>query len=445
MTKVFIMAALGFLLFTSSITTQESGSLNNSPEQEKKITDFYSYVNKAWIDSTNIPDNHSVVNNWGILWDKITEKSVEILSGEKDYDLDNTHDYTLKQLQYFYRSSMNLVNGGNRVQSVRLIQKHYPIVFGIIFSEITTTNLQKDKIQFIVDYLIKAYEIKIRGCDRLSKYDKDLFLSKLSSMKFEFGAPDLNSFPKIPVHENKSLAKNIELAENYQKHKNTLGSITDWQSEPFETHCRYNFHDNKVKLYAGFLFNYAFIKKDEAEILFATLGRTISHEMTHAFDIVGKKFNENGRKIWFKRLFYEAFSGRTHWEDINQSLVIQFNHYSIHGLSVNGKNTLQENFADLGGLENSLFALELYLSDNPAQYPLESRRIITRKFLISCAQFWREKTTPEYERSSLSGLHSPQKFRAIGPLYNSDELYLCFNIDEKSKYYIPKEQRIKIW
>ena len=68
-----------------------------------------------------------------------------------------------------------------------------------------------------------------------------------------------------------------------------------------------------------------------------------------------------------------------------------------------------------------------------------------RSFFMTFAQFWREKATSEFEITSLERMHTPQKFRAIGPVYNQDEFYKLFKIDIKSKYYIPDNQRISIW
>jgi predicted metalloendopeptidase len=150
-----------------------------------------------------------------------------------------------------------------------------------------------------------------------------------------------------------------------------------------------------VKIYAGTLFAYNFAEQDDFVVLFATIGRTIAHEMTHAFNKTKNKFNKKD------------------WKNINHSLINQFNQYKIQDrYFVDGKKTLQENFADLGGIEVSLLALKLFMKDNYPQYTETEKSKAIRSFFMTYTQFWREKATSEFEISSLKRLHTPQKFRA---------------------------------
>ena len=133
-------------------------------------------------------------------------------------------------------------------------------------------------------------------------------------------------------------------------------------------------------------------------------------------------------------------------DNIYTSLIKQYNQYTIQdSIYVNGESTLQENIADLGGIEISLFALKLYMKDQYSHFSEEEKVKVIKSFFIIYAQSWREKATPEFERSSLKRLHTPQKFRAIGPVYNQDEFYEVFEIDKKSKFYIPVDLRVSIW
>lgn len=407
-------------------------------QNKAPISDFYEYANKDWMDGTTIPENSVVVNNMGILWDEITDKSIYILSVDSNFNLDQNHLYLLSQLQNFYKSTAGVSdNAGERIM---LIQKHFPMLFGILFSKITVTPDKEKRTKEIINYLTKAYTNKIETSDEIGEYTKELFLAKLNLMEFEIGAPALSDFPKLPTLSYNALNENIEISNEYQaKNKNK----SDWNTPPYETDCYYNFYDNKVKIYAGTLYDF----NDDFVILFATIGRTIAHEMTHAFDMVGRNFDQNGNKISGKNssLSRESKSSKAS-STIIKSLIKQFDQYSIQpGLYVNGKKTLQENYADLGGAEISLLALNLYLQEKHPTYSDDKRIAALRKYFITYAQFWREKATHEFEISSLKRLHTPQKFRAIGPIYNQDELYEIFEIDENSKYYIPENQRLSIF
>ena len=411
--KILIVFLITFFYLTKSFG-----------QNEEFISDFYEYANRDWLNITPIPQNVSVVNNWGILWNEIIDKSIEILSGETKYELDNSHQYILIQLQNFYKSTVEY--SGDERKRVELIQKHYPMLFGVIFSKITIPYKKEEKIKELIKYLTISYRTKLENSDKIDKKNIKIFLSKLDNMEFEIGSPNISNIQIMPKLSVNSLKKNIQLSEEYQLEISR--DKPDWVSPPFETDCRYNLSYNKVKIYAGTLYAYDFINEEYFVGLFATIGRTIAHEMTHAFDKSKKNFNKKDLK------------------NITQSLISQFNQYAIQDkYFVDGEKTLQENFADLGGLEVSLLALKLFIKDNYPQYSEDEKSKAISSFFISYAQFWREKATPEFEILSLKRLHTPQKFRAIGPIYNQNELYEFFEIDKESKYYIHKNLRISIW
>ncbi len=412
--SIFFIFALTYFFNSNIILAQERDT----------ISDFYEYANKEWINNTIIPENASVVNNWGILWDEIIDKSVEILSDKVQYELDENNQYILLQLQNFYKSAA--VNIPIERKRVYLVQKHYPMIFGVIFSKITLQKDKEEKIKELIKYLTSAYREKIENSNHIEKKNIDFFISILEDMKFEIGAPDISHLPRMPELSGNSLETNIELTEEYQDNINTEKPY--WGSPPFETDCRYNYNENKVKIYAGTLYAYSFSNENSIAELFATIGRTIAHEMTHAFDKFGKKINKKD------------------WKSINTSLINQFNQYSIQDNHfVDGKTTLQENFADLGGVEVSLLALQLFLNDNFSQYSENERLNEIRNYFLAYVEFWKEKATPEFELLTLKRLHTPQKFRAIGPIYNQNEFYEVYEIDIKSIYYIPENLRICIW
>ena len=410
-----------------------ASELNNEP-----ITDFYQYANQEWLSNSILSENMVVLNNWGILWEEILSKTDEILSDNLNYELDEDYLFLLQQLRNFYQSTAGISNLKERIY---LVQEYFPQLMGILFSKITVTPEKEAKINELIHFLTVSYKEKILKSNKIGDNYKDLFILKLENIKFEIGAPELNLFHVIPVLSDVDLEKNIQLAKKYQKKNKTSG----WNTPPFETDCFYNFNDNKIRIYAGILYDLDFAEEDDYIYLYATLGRTISHEITHAFDQTGKNYDQNGKKIsWIKKIFSGTFSDNR--ERIYNSLIEQYNNYSIgDSLYVDGKKTLQENFADLGGVEISLAALKLYLKEmHPAVSPEETSKAIAQYF-TQYARFWREKAKPEFVRATFQRMHTPQKFRAIGPVYNQSEFYDVFRIDPNSEYYISPDQRISIW
>ena len=416
--KKFIVSFTISFFFNIIILHIISGQAND------KISDFYDYTNREWLNNTTIPENASVINNWGILWDEITDKSIEILSGVSQYELDKDNQYMLIQLQNFYKSAGEMFPDERK--RAYYIQEHYPMIFGVIFSKITISNSKEELIKRLINYITIAYRQKIENSNHIDKNNIGFFLQIIEDMQFIIGAPGISNLPKMPELFVDSLETNIQLSKEYQAE--IISEKPNWESPPFETDCRYNYETNTIKIYAGILFALHISDENTPPELFSTIGRTIAHEMTHAFDRYENKFNKRD------------------WKNIRNSLINQYNHYSIQDVYyINGKKTFQENFADLGGLEVSFMALQLYLKDEYPQYSDKKINDAYREYFISYTEFWKEKATSEFEISSLNRIHTPQKFRAIGPLYNQDEFYKVFNIDKNSEYYISENVRINIW
>jgi putative endopeptidase len=45
----------------------------------------------------------------------------------------------------------------------------------------------------------------------------------------------------------------------------------------------------------------------------------------------------------------------------------------------------------------------------------------------------------------LSNPHSPPEFRVIGATRNTDAWYTAFDVKPQDKYYLPPDQRVRLW
>jgi putative endopeptidase len=399
--------------------------------------DFYEYVVGSWADSIKLEEKIPVINNWGLLWDDIMDKSVEILSTNNNYNLDNQHLELLEKLRVFYSSTADYST--SKRKRVRLVQETLPMHFGVIFSKVTIDNAKMEIVNQLIDYTKQAYELKINNSDKICDAYRAMFLAKLKNMNFIIGAPDISVLPKLPEFTPEDLKQNVKIAQKLQENM-TNESLLLWNNPPFETDCRYNYGSNAVILYAGILYNE---DVSDYSTLFATIGRTIAHEITHAFDETGKDFDKDGNNV--KRSLKSKYTEKQMKTTYNE-LIDQYDGYYVHkDIKVDGKKTAQENYADLGGIEVSLFALELYQTEN---FPEKTKKVKDKeiaKYFKEFANFWREKSTVDFVKASVTRMHTPQKFRAIGVIYNQDEFYNLYEVSKSDKYYIPSEQRVKIW
>jgi putative endopeptidase len=165
----------------------------------------------------------------------------------------------------------------------------------------------------------------------------------------------------------------------------------------------------------------------------------IGHEISHGFDDQGSKYNGIGNmENWWTDSDLANFQGRT------KMLVDQFSSYELLGLHVRGAVTLGENIADLAGLNIALKAYHISQGGQPA--PVLDGFSGDQRLFLGLAQVWRTKFRDNDLRNRiLSDEHSPAMFRVIGSTRNVDEWYTAFDVKPGDKYYLPPEQRVKLW
>src|SRR5262249_34947846 len=147
------------------------------------------------------------------------------------------------------------------------------------------------------------------------------------------------------------------------------------------------------------------------------------HELTHGFDDEGSKFDGAGNlRNWWQPGDREEFTRRA------QRLVRQFEGFAVtRDLHVNGRLTLDENIADLGGLTIAFAAFTHAASDKSVANPINGFSA-QQRFFIAWARSWRENIRPEALRLQVqTNPHAPSRYRAIAPLQNLREFEEAFD------------------
>ena len=159
------------------------------------------------------------------------------------------------------------------------------------------------------------------------------------------------------------------------------------------------------------------------------IGAVIAHEISHAFDTNGAAFDEFGSlNNWWTDADFKAFKQRT------DQVVAQFDGLESYGAKVNGKLTVSENVADLGGLAAALAAAKL--DDD----------FSARAFFESWATIWRMKARPEYmQLLAASDPHGPAKLRVNVQVKNFDEFFNTFGVIATDKMWLDPSLRVQIW
>lgn len=215
----------------------------------------------------------------------------------------------------------------------------------------------------------------------------------------------------------------------------------EWHMAPQVVNAYCNFNLNEIVFPAAILQSPFFdIETDEA-INYGAIGSVIGHEITHGFDDQGSKFDGYGNmKSWW------TDEDRSRFDKRSKLLVEQYGNYKVaDGVPVNGKLTLGENIADLGGLAIAYDAYKQYLSRTKKIQKIQGFTPEERFFLGAAraeCELWRD----EYIKTAvLTDPHSPSEFRINGPLPNIDAFYGIYGVQEGDKLYRKPTKRVRIW
>ena len=180
------------------------------------------------------------------------------------------------------------------------------------------------------------------------------------------------------------------------------------------------------------------IDADDA-LNYGGIGYAIGHELTHAFDDHGRKYDERGNLChWWTDEEIETFDART------RILVEQYDAYRFLNVSVNGKLTLGENIADLSGLE---VAFEAFSNTEQAKQGVTIDGMTPQqRFFLAVGRAWRAKMTDEKVLFDLKqDPHAPFAARINGPFSNMLSFYRAFNVSQGDGMYREPKDRAVIW
>jgi predicted metalloendopeptidase len=182
------------------------------------------------------------------------------------------------------------------------------------------------------------------------------------------------------------------------------------------------------------------VDADDA-VNYGNIGATIGHEMTHGFDDQGRQYDAKGNlRDWWTPQDAKAYNERA------ELIVKQFDAFEpLPGIHINGRMTLGENIADLGGLKIAWDAWHLSRKGKPDAAPIEGFTP-KQRFFLGYAETWRTKLREEALRGRLlTDVHSPAQYRVNGPLANMPEFYEAFGCKEGEAMLRAAKERPQIW
>ena len=305
----------------------------------------------------------------------------------------------------------------------------------------------KAKAEKMIANVIEAYKKRIQKLDWMGESTKEKAIEKLNKFTVKIGYPDKwEDYSNLDASINKSYFDNMVAVTKWkiQDQNKDIGEPVDkskWGMSPQTVNAYFNPLFNEIVFPAAILqppfYNYT---ADEA-INYGGIGAVIGHEISHAFDDSGARFDANGNLVnWWTDEDLEKFTAR------GEGLVEQYNKIEVlDSVFVNGKFTLGENIGDLGGVLGAYDGLQMFFAENGKPEKIDGYTP-EQRFFISWATVWRTKIRDDALRTKIkTDPHSPGTIRAIQPLLNVDSFYEAFDITENDAMYLPPEDRVRIW
>lgn len=397
------------------------------------INKYFNELGLSKIDKLSLVDEKSyqelnkyLTNNNLSLWKNIA--TIKILQTYAEYTTENYETI-------FTKLNKNLLGKEYTREETAydLIKQIYPNEISKNYNNKYLSNDTKNYISNLTNEIIKEYEDMI-NTSWMDNETKSKAVTKLNNIKINIGTSyikDLSSY--YDFNSNISLVKNIinlnkvVRAASYEM----LDTTTTTNALPDYTfNAYYDVTSNSINILTG---STKVIKdiNNKYENL-GSIGFIIAHEISHAFDNNGSKFDENG----FLSNWYTT-SSQEKYQEIQNKVIDYYNNYEIiHNVSNNGTRTIGENIADLGAMEcitNILIKNNANKKDYQTTYE-------------SFAKVWANNYSKSTKvLQSLIDTHSPNEIRVNGVLSSTKKFYETYKIDSKDLMYIEPEKRVNIW
>ncbi len=334
-------------------------------------------------------------------------------------------------------------------RALATVNKYIGEALGEIYVDKVFPPEAKETAESMVKDIIEVYKNRINNLSWMTDSTKQRAIEKLNKLTIKIGYPDQwKDYSEMEIKPGNTYYENMVAAAQW-RYIDNLSRINEpvdrkeWHMNPQTVNAYYNPSQNEIVFPAAILQPPFFDYKADAAVNFGGIGAVIGHEISHAFDDSGARFDAKGNlNNWWTKDDLDKFSIRT------QKLADFYSKIKIKGedsLYLNGKFTLGENTADLGGVLAAFHGMERYYKthDKPEKIDGFTQE---QRFFLSWATVWRTKSRHEALVTQIkTDPHSPGYYRAFLPLQNVDAFYSAFDVQEGDSMYVAPEDRIRIW
>jgi len=444
------------------------------PHATEVCRDFYDAVNAEWTAKTQLPVDSSdttqafhtkfdtiSINNFGIVAKDVRRTLIAILTDAR-VNAATTRDPVTRVLGMFYNSCLIAPRTDSGPHSRekdggvgRCVAATDEILGDALGRAYVTRVITPDvitRVRATADQLRATMAIRIRAIPWMSEETKKAALVKLAAMRFRVGNTELDSVYTQLVLSPTDYAGN-EVKARYVMYQHSLaqrGRMSDknsWRFRQYTTNAQYIPGENAIEVPAVLFQEPYFNPHADAVENYAGLFAIVGHEVTHAFDTNGAQYDSSGDvRNWWTDQDRERFLAQA------RKLVEQYDQFPVGDLHVDGAATVNENIADLGGVN---LAFDMYMRSIRSRDQRRGRassaqrgRAMTpeQRFFVAYAAIWRAKSSPLHERQLLAiDSHSPHKWRVNGILANLPAFAKAFGCKPGDPMALAPAARAEIW
>ena len=328
---------------------------------------------------------------------------------------------------------------------VRWVDRDLGEALGQVFVEKNFSPELKKKTREMVEQIEREMEADLRTLDWMSPETRKRALEKSAAMANKIGYPDRwRDYSSIKLARD-DFQGNVARSARFETARQ-LGKIGkpvdrgEWDITPQTVNAYYNPTMNDMNFPAAVLLPPLYDPKMDAAPGYGNTGGTIGHELTHGFDDEGRQYDAKGNlKDWWTKEDAAEFARRAACVSDQYSTYI-----AVDDVHVNGKLTLGEDVADLGGL---ILAYRAWrgATANQRLAPVDGLTP-DQRFFVGNAQWACSNIRPEAMRlRARTNPHSPPKYRVNGLVVNVPEFGQAFSCKPGAPMTKPAEKVCKVW
>ncbi|XP_024133765.1 endothelin-converting enzyme-like 1 isoform X2 [Oryzias melastigma] len=318
--------------------------------------------------------------------------------------------------------------------------KHFGMALGALFVQQHFSSQSKAKVQELVDDIKHSLDLRLHELDWMDNATKQAARAKLKHMMVMTGYPDFLVKPELIDQEygfdvnEKTYFKNIlnSIKFNIKLSVKKIHEEVDktaWLLPPQALNAYYLPNKNQMVFPAGILQPTLYNPEFPQSLNYGGIGAIIGHELTHGYDDWGGQYDRHGNlKQWWTEESYRKFQKKA------ECIMELYDNFTVYNQKVNGRQTLGENIADMGGLKLAYSAYQKWVREHGPERPLPGLKYTHEQLLfIAFAQNWcMKRRSQSIYLQLLTDKHAPEHYRVIGSVSQFDEFSRVFHCPKGS-------------